>query len=156
MKMLPVILLLATALAAGAAAAEADPAVASQLDALGTSYEIDEDGDYMMVFEAGEGRSQLVYIRSPIYEYGAHTIREIWSPAYRAENGAFPALVANHLLEASNDTKLGAWTKQGEYAVFVVKVSGDASNEEIRDAMTAASEAADEMEIELTGGGDDF
>ena len=156
MKMLPVILLLTTALAAGAAAAEADPAVASQLDALGTSYEIDEDGDYMMVFEAGEGRSQLVYIRSPIYEYGAHTIREIWSPAYRAENGAFPALVANHLLEASNDTKLGAWTKQGEDAVVDVKDPGDASNEEIRDAMTAASEAADEMEIELTGGGDDF
>lgn len=156
MKMPSVILLLTTALAAGAASAQADPDVARQLDALGTSYEIDEDGDYKLVFEAGDGRTQLVYVRSPTYEYGAHTIREVWSPAYRAESGAFPAFIANHLLEASNETKLGAWTKQGEYAVFVVKVATDASNEQIRDAMDAARDAADTMEIELTGGGDDF
>ena len=151
MKMLPVILLLTTALAAGAAAAEADPAVASQLDALGTSYEIDEDGDYMMVFEAGEGRSQLVYIRSPIYEYGAHTIREIWSPGYNAPGKQFSAAVANRLLEDSQDAKLGGWVKQEQLAMFVVKVDANASADALSEAIEAAMNTADAMELELTG-----
>lgn len=156
MKHLSAVLLLAATFAADVSAADADTAIGRQLDSLDQTYEIDEDGDYRLLFDMGGDRTQLVFVRSPVYQYGTHEVREIWSPAYRADNGAFPAFVANHLLEASYETKLGAWTKNGDYAMFVVKLPVRASNEELADAMEAAREAADRMEIELTGGGDEF
>ena len=131
-------------------AADADPAIQAQLEALGYDYEVDEDGDYKLVFNMGEnGRSQLVYVRSAVEEYGSHKVREIWSPAYRAAGTDFDATVANHLLQASDSLKLGGWVKQGPHAVFVIKLPADASNALLDDALSAAINTADEMEQEL-------
>ena len=52
--------------AAAAQAAEADRSIGRQLDSLGYNHEIDADGDYQMVFDMDDGRSQLVYVRSAI------------------------------------------------------------------------------------------
>lgn len=146
------------ALLASPAAWAADARLEAQLKALDYTYKIDDDGDYQLVFETGEDgdRSQLVYVRVPVETYGAHRVREIWAPGYEAPGDTFPAVVANRLLEASHDVKLGGWTKQGRYAVFVVKVAANASNDELRDAIEAAAESADEMEAELTPGKDDL
>lgn len=167
-------LLLAALLASPIATARnapTDPAPASQgkpdkrvqrlLDKLKYTYEVDEDGDFKLVFDmsdedATQKRSQLVYVRSPVYDYGSHKVREVWAPAYKAKGDKFPADVANRLLEASQDSKLGGWAKQGAYAVFVVKLSTDASAEELDDAIDAAIQSADQMEAELTKGKDDF
>ncbi len=134
-----------------------DPAIKAQLEALDYKYEIDEDGDFKLVFEIGdEGRSQIVYVLSQVESYGELQVREIWSPAYTSPTEQFPALVANRLLEASNHAKLGGWVKQGKNAVFVVKIPADASKEVLDDATTAAMELADEMENELTPGQDEL
>lgn len=106
--------------------------------------------------EGDAERSQIVYVRSPVESYGSHKVREIWSPGYRSSTDAFPANVANRLLEDSNDSKLGSWVKQNRYAIFVVKIDADANAEELDDAMSAAMRSADTMEIELTGGEDEF
>lgn len=141
---------LSIAFTANAAESDADPAIAKQLEALEYDYEVDEDGDYKLIFTLGEnGRSQLVYIRSAVENYGSYRIREIWSPAYRSPTGDFDAAVANRLLDASNNIKLGGWVKQGPHAVFVVKVPADASNAYLDDALEAAINTADEMEQEL-------
>lgn len=159
---LPLLLLSFTPLAKegpGAASAKADPAVGRLLDQLGYTYEVDEEGDYKLVFGLGEdksGRSQLVYVRSPVETYGAHRIREIWSPAYLSPADGFDAGVANRLLEATQDSKLGAWAKQDRYAVFVVKLAVDATADQLDDAIEAAIQSADEMEARLTPGQDDF
>ena len=151
-----------TATAAGtdaAASATADPAVARVLDGLGYTYEVDEEGDYKLVFAMGEekgSRSQLVYVRSPMESYGTHRIREIWSPAYLSAKDDFDAAVANRLLTATQESKMGAWAKQNRYAVFVVKVPADATAEQLDDAIDAAVKSADEMEASLTPGKDDF
>jgi len=78
-------------------------------------------------------------------------VREVWAPAYRASNGAFPEEVANRLLEDSNSSKLGGWVKQGDTAVFVVKLAADATQSQLDDALDFVLRTADQMELELTG-----
>jgi hypothetical protein len=114
-------------------------------------YEVDGDGDYRMTFELEDGRSQLVFARSPVETYGSHRIREIWSPGYNAPGKQFSAAVANRLLEDSQDAKLGGWVKQEQLAMFVVKVDANASADALSEAIEAAMNTADAMELELTG-----
>ena len=140
-----------------------DARVKRLLDKLKYKYEVDEDGDYKLVFdleddddEKKKGRTQLVYVRSPVFEYGSHEVREVWAPAYKAKGDELPVKVANRLLEASQESKLGGWAKQGQYAVFVIKVATNASAEQLDDAINAAIQSADEMEAELTPGKDEF
>ena len=136
-----------------------DPQVRQQLEELGYEYEVDADGDYRLVFEVAgstEKRSQLVYVRTPVESYGALRMREVWSPGYKAAGTEFPAAVANRLLEATQDNKVGAWAKQDEYAVFVVKLPAEADAEALDDAIDAAITSADTMEAELTPGKDDL
>ncbi|AOX64075.1 MULTISPECIES: hypothetical protein [Stenotrophomonas] len=149
MKRIAAALLLAVT-ATGAHAAEADKAVGRALDTLKYTYEVDEDGDYKMVFDMDDGRSQLAFVRSTVEEFGKHRIREIWSPAYNSPGKQFPAAVANRLLEDSQDAKMGAWVKQDQLAMFVVKVDANATPEALSDAIDAAVRTADAMELELT------
>jgi len=149
MKRIAAALLLAVT-ATGAHAAEPDKAVGRALDTLKYTYEVDEDGDYKMVFDMDDGRSQLAFVRSTVEEFGKHKIREIWSPAYNSPGKQFPAAVANRLLEDSQDAKMGAWVKQDQLAMFVVKVDANATPEALSDAIDAAVRTADAMELELT------
>lgn len=131
-------------------AADPDRAVGRLLDGLEYTYEVDEDGDYKLIFDMENDRTQLVFVRSSVETYGSHHIREIWSPGYKSPGPQFPALVGNRLLEDSNASKLGAWVKQGEMAMFVVKIDADASAQVLSDAIDAASKSADAIELELT------
>ena len=133
-----------------AIAGEPDRAVGRLLDGLEYKYEVDGDGDYQLVFEMDDDRTQLVYVRSNVENYGSHNVREIWSPGYKSATPAFPAPVANRLLEDSNDSKLGSWVKQSDMAMFVVKIDANASAEVLSDAIDAAAKSADGMEKELT------
>ncbi len=141
--------LLATA-AGSAVAGEPDRATGRLLDSLGYKYEVDEDGDYKLVFDLDNNRTQLVFVRSSVETFGAHHVREIWSPGYKSPSPQFSAAVANRLLEDSHESKMGGWVKQGELAMFVVKIDADASAEQLSDAIDAASRSADGMELELT------
>ena len=144
------LLALATAAAGSAFAGEPDAAVGRVLDTLKYKYEVDSDGDYQLVFEMDDDRTQLVFVRSNVETYGSHNVREIWSPGYKSSSPQFPALVANRLLEDSNDSKLGGWVKQGDVAMFVVKVDANASAEVVSDAIDAAAKSADAIELEMT------
>lgn len=134
-----------------AVAGQPDRAVGRLLDGLEYKYETDEDGDYRLVFDVAEDRTQLVFVRSSVETFGSHHIREIWSPAYKSPGPQFPALVGNRLLEDSHSSKLGGWVKQGDMAMFVVKTDADAPAQVLGDAIDAAVRSADAMELELTG-----
>ncbi|WP_303746391.1 hypothetical protein [Stenotrophomonas pigmentata] len=150
-SVLSIALLALAATASGSAfAGEPDRAVGRVLDTLKYKYEVDSDGDYQLVFEMDDDRTQLVFVRSTVETYGSHHVREIWSPGYKSEGPQFSALIANRLLEDSNDSKLGGWVKQGDVAMFVVKVDADASAEVISDAIDAAAKSADAIELEMT------
>lgn len=155
-------LLLALTLAPHAAAQDADatgnadPLVRAQLDALGYAFEVDGDGDFKLLFDVEGGRTQLAFVISRTEEYGALTVREVWSPAYRAPGDAFPQDVANRLLAASHTGKLGAWVRQDDMAVLVVKLPADATGAELEAAISYAVNVADEMEVALGGDADEF
>lgn len=131
-------------------AAEPDAATGRLLDTLEYKYEVDEDGDYRLVFELEGDRTQMVFVRSSVETYGSHRVREIWSPGYKSATPQFPAAVANRLLEDSNESKMGSWVKQEDLAMFVVKIDADANAEQLSDAIDAASRSADAIELELT------
>lgn len=133
-----------------AVAGEPDRATGRLLDSLDYKYEVDEDGDYKLVFDLDNNRTQLVFVRSSVETFGAHHVREIWSPGYKSPSPQFSAAVANRLLEDSNESKMGSWVKQGDLAMFVVKIDADSTAEQLSDAIDAASRSADEMELELT------
>ena len=165
--LLPCLALLAGSVCAQTPATPAAPAAAKQavqpdadvkaaLEALGINYKIDADGDFTVVYEEKDGRSQQVLVRSPVETYGSNRVREIWAIGYRVEGEQFPAAVANRMLEHSYVVKMGGWAKHGQHGVFIVKIDADASKEALRDAMEAASENADKIEKELTGGTDEF
>lgn len=157
MRHAAVVLLIATLCpAAGALAADPDPVIGRHLDSLDYPYEVDGDGDYKLVFELDGGRTQLVFVRSAVETFGSHRVREIWSPGYESKSAELPADVANRLLADSQDSKLGAWVRQGHYAVFVVKLDAEATAQALDDAMEAAFRTADLMEAELTPGEDAF
>ena len=143
-------LLIALAATGSAAAADADKAVARHLDKLGYTSEVDEDGDDRMVFDVEGDRTQMVYVRSSVEDFGTHNIREIWSPGYTSQTKQFPVAVANRLLEDSQDAKMGGWVKQDTTAMFVVKIDADATADQLSDAIDAAIRTADAMELELT------
>jgi len=145
------LLALLLAVAGSSTAAEADKAVGRQLEKLGFNFEVDEDGDYRMVFDLDNDRTQLVYVRSAVEEFGSHAVREVWSPGYTSATDALPVAVANRLLEDAQDAKLGGWVKQQRTAMFVVKVDAKASADQLNDAIDAATRTADAMELELTG-----
>ena len=143
--------LLLTATVFGAQAATPDKAVGRVLDTLKYPYEVDEDGDYKLVFDVEGDRTQLVFVRSAVEEYGKHRIREIWSPGYKHSTPELDARVANRLLENSGEMILGGWVRQKSMAMFVVKVDANASADALSEAIEAAMNTADAMELELTG-----
>jgi len=150
----PLALLLA--LATPALAADPDPIVRAQLESRDIKFDVDADGDFKMIFPVGKtGRTQLVFVRTATTQIGGIKLREIWSPAYRAPDDEFPCDVANKLLLASQDYKLGGWVRQGPHAVFVVKLAAESPVDELFTALRAAIESADAMERQLTGR-DDF
>ena len=129
----------------------ADAALGKQLDGLQIKYTVDDDGDYRMTFELADGRTQLVFARSPVDSYGANRVREIWSPGLKFSTPEIEAKVANRLLQNSGEVIMGGWTRQASMAMFVVKVPADASPQQLRDALEAAAACADAIEKELTG-----
>lgn len=135
---------------------DSDPRVKKMLDQKKIQYQVDEAGDFQVTYQVGKGRTQLAFIRSDIYKYGALKIREVLSIGYRSALAEFPANVANRMLEHNNQAKLGAWAKQGQLAIFTTKIPTNASAKELIDAIEMTVTLADQMEREFNGSKDEF
>lgn len=155
-KLFVALLVLAHTAATAPAAAEPDAKVRKQLEQRKIRYEVDADGSYKVTYDLGAGRTQLAYVSSMVHEYGSIETREVRSIGYRSPADAFPAAVANRILEANNQAKLGAWVKQGRFAVFSAPVPVDASAQQLADTIELCARLADELERELAGDKDEF
>jgi len=138
-------------LAMPAFAANHDAVVKAQLESKGTPFTIDDDGDFQITVRVDAERTQLVWVRSGVESTDHYKVREIWSPGYRAPSGDFSAAIANDLLERSNNLKLGAWVKQDDVAMLVIKIPADASADALDEAIDLAAASADAVERELLG-----
>jgi hypothetical protein len=154
---LPALAALGLALATPVPAAAKDASVERRLDARGTKYEIDKDGDYKVVISwSQEGRSQIVFVSGKTEAVGGLVIREIFAPAAFVANHGIDGTSALELLQASGQTKFGSWEIRGGVVYFVAKVFDDISAERLDSVLSIVAETADGKEIELTGGKDDL
>lgn len=119
------------------------------------SYRIDEDGDFRLTYDLGDGRSQLVWVASPTSRLQTVEVRDVWSVAYRSV-GQVSADVANQLLLDNAAQALGAWQVQRsgeEYlVVFSAQVPAESSAATLLETLDAVTRAADGLERQLTGG----
>ena len=135
-----------------------DVRVKSLLTDLSLKFEVDADGDFRLLNETTEGRTQLVWVLSQTTklgegEPGAIEIREVWSIAYRSKT-PFSAKIANRLLEQNAKVKLGSFQvrKMGEeyVAVFSAQIAADTDKRTLLLAILAVQSTADQLELELT------
>lgn len=134
-----------------------DSSVADRLNEKEILFEIDEDGDYKIVYNySQEGRTQLVFVSGGTETVSGFSVREVYAPAALIEKDNIDGNRALELLRSSSQMKLGAWEIRGDALYFVIKVSDSVTASELESAMDIASATADDMEIELTGGRDDY
>jgi hypothetical protein len=136
-----------------------DARVKAALDAGGLKYEVDKDGDFKIVLDLGEGRTQVAFISSKTDKIQGLEIREIFSAAYIVE-GALPGDVSNKLLLASRTRTIGAWevmkTGNSQLVVFSTKIQSSISPVDLKTSIIYTMVSADKMEKELTNGKDTF
>lgn len=143
--------------AAVAAVAEHDARIRERLEQTDLKFEIDGDGDFKLLFEYDDGRSQIVFINSQTETYEDLEIREIWAVGYvpDKEDGKVPSDVSANLIRANSQIKMGAWQVQKlggkEVGVFRATISADADKETILDTLRLVGISADEKEAELLG-----
>lgn len=131
-----------------------DHRVSRILDSEDIKYEIDSDGDFKIVVDLGEGRSQLAFINSNTEIFAGVEIREIWSIGLVGD-GQLSAEVANSLLLRNRTYKVGGWEiAQGDgkvRAIFKVCLSADATPSELMAVLGIVLRVADQVEKEYLG-----
>ena len=123
-----------------------DPAIVALLEELEYEYEIDADGDFRLLFDFEDGRSQLVWIRNRTYERDGVAMRDIWSVAVELTGRYASVKLADALLRGSYDTVMGNWARDGSHIVYMVKVPAVPDKKELDAALGEAIEVADELE----------
>ena len=132
-----------------------DSRIKSKLIALGIKYEITDKGNFKVIFNMGNNRTQMVLINSNTYEYGGMEIREITSiAAITDDKTAFTQNTLFTLLERNHTYKLGAWQIDGGQSPYILqyglRISANATQSVLDELIRLAAKVADEMEHQLT------
>ncbi len=132
----------------------ADPRVGKLLDELKWSYKTDEDGDYNVVMQCSDSRTQLLVLRSRTFSTGRLEQREIWSAAAQLD-GEVPVELARQLLAANLELKYGFWTvlpqSEGKQMVlYTARVPVEIDKETFADFCQSVAEITDGLEEQLT------
>ena len=134
-----------------------DPRIKKILDEKDIKYEVDIDGDYKVIFDLGDDRSQVAFINSNVEEFAGCEIREIWSPGLVGE-GELSQRVANELLSRNQQYKLGSWSTMKSdgniAAVFKVAIDANATSDELISSLFVVLRVADDIEKEFLQGSD--
>ena len=136
-------------------APQGDARVKRLLDTLKLRYAVDTDGDFKVMLEFKDGRSQIAFIDSQTHLVGDFEIRELWSVAYVSE-GYLDIDTANTLLMKNFELALGSWRLipggDNTYLVaFCIQIAADCDPDSFSRALTIVLQTADEMEENLTG-----
>ena len=138
-------------------AAAGDPVLEALLKSADIPYEVDEDGDYKIVYDwSKEKRSQLVYISGTTEDISGVKLYEIFSPAKVMDDDAIDPALAKRLLVENAQYKFGAWELAGKTVYFGGKVPTDMPAAQFETLVSAIASTADDMEQELTPGKDDL
>lgn len=151
-------LAIAAFLALAAPSANAgDPALEALLKAADIPFELDEDGDYKIVYDwSKDKRSQLVYVSGTAEELDGVKLYEIFSPAKVLDDAGIDPALARRLLGENATYKFGAWEIAGKYIYFSGKVPAGTAAAQFETLVSVVAGTADDMELELTPGKDDL
>lgn len=132
-----------------------DSRIKRQLDDLGLKYSITDRGDFKLLFDMGNRRTQMVVVNSNTYQYGGMEIRELLSIAAVTDTkSAFNQYNLFTLLEKNDTYKLGAWQIDGGTSPYVLefalRISANSAQSVLTDLVHLAATVADEMEEILT------
>ena len=131
-----------------------DSRVSNALDKIGLNYELDDDGDYQLLYQYDDGRSQLVWVSGDTEDFYHVEVREVFSYAYDSD-GVMPANVARTLLQANAGYKIGAWelrqSGSSSMGIFTARIDADVDANTLKLILEAVAVTADEMEKELLG-----
>lgn len=149
-------LLMAAGAPGAARAGNADASLGKKLDALGLKYEVDADGDYKLLFEVENGRSQIVWVRSPVETLGNMRIREVLSIAGKSpkpkssEEVVSTAVVATAALLDASKKKLGGWVLKGaddtQTFYYVAQIPADVSGDDLKSVVVSVAQSTDGFE----------
>lgn len=136
-----------------------DPRVATALQEAGVQYQVDPDGDYVVILPLTEGRTQLLFVNSATRKDQAGAeVREIWSPAFQVGEPELPTEIrslADRLLKQAV-AFAGLWREipvgETAFAIFSTTTEADCDGKTLTEALKAVSTVADAMELQLTGG----
>ncbi|RUO63741.1 hypothetical protein CWI71_01365 [Pseudidiomarina insulisalsae] len=131
-----------------------DDRVEAALENSEFAWEIDADGDFRLLLEFDDDRSQVLFVNSHTNQLGDMEVREVWAVATASEVG-FNAETMEQLLRQSAKVKLGGWSIQEmgdqQLAIFRAQVSANAAADALNTTIIAVATTADEMEKELLG-----
>lgn len=135
-----------------------DARIQEALDSIGMKYTIDKDGDFKIILEYNDKRSQAILINSvttSIKDSGLE-MRDIISVAYQTK-GDLSVEVANQLLKNSRKLAIGAWELMSfndgtSLVIFNAKVDAKMSEKDLLKTIKIVGAIADEMEKELSSG----
>jgi hypothetical protein len=83
-------------------------------------------------------------------------VREVLSIGASSAEAELPAELNKRLMRENADTKLGAWSAQGRYAVYVCKIAADSDARQLADAIELTATVADRLERDLGANKDEF
>ena len=140
---------------ASASAQNVDYRVRSALDNAGLKYTITDNGNFKILFDMGNGRTQVVIVNSKTYEFGGAEIREIFSvAAIVSSKSAFTHNNLFKLLELNETYKIGAWQIHGGESPYIlqfaIRAGANTSSSILADLIKLAARTADDMEQRLT------
>ncbi len=131
-----------------------DTTVEAKLEAKGTPYVVDDDGDYRIEVNLGDERSQVVWVRSVIYETRSMRVRELWTYGMRSNTDRMSEKVANLLLARNPELIVGSWSRINGSALYILRIDADASADILDNAIDIAAWEGDDMERKLVKGDD--
>lgn len=133
-----------------------DQRVLDALEEKGVPYEIDEEtGDFSVLVECKDDRTQDVIIRSGTREFMGVEMRDIISIALISQ-GPFDARTANLLLRENTDVGFGSWQifrddDNTHIAIFCMNISASLRAESLVELICMVASTADEIEHRLSG-----
>ncbi len=129
-----------------------DPRVGSLLDQGRLQYDVDEEGDFRVLNQLEEKRSQAVFINSRTNRLYDIEIREIWSAAWSSEKPPDGG-VSGKLLMENGRVKIGAWSLQRFGTKFVLvfgaQVPANADLKTLLTVIQTVAVTADDKEKEF-------
>ncbi len=131
-----------------------DTTVEAKLEAKGTPYVVDDDGDYRIEVSLDGDRTQMVWVRSVIYETRSMRVRELWTYGMRSNTDRMSGKVANLLLARNPELIVGSWSRINGNALYILRIDADANADTLDNAIDIAAWEGDDMERKLVKGDD--